>query len=181
MRTLTEGRELKDLCQKRNPVPSSNVGFGYIRISPSDVPSLKYSLDSQKSKLEAWATLHDIVIKRVFVDTCTIDIPHEKRPALTELLKEIFPGETLITLNLNRIIGSTADYLHVYGESDRRQFRFATVQSEIDTGTPMGKFAALMTAAAFELLEDILDEQREERNAAPSFLSDAENPITLHL
>lgn len=162
-RALMEDRLLPyDSSEPQRPVHLSDRAYGYIRISPIDVASRTYSVEAQSIFLREWAIAKKMKLVQIFTDMCTMETPWDKRPALIESLANVSPGDTLVMIDLTRLLGPHINLLHLYKDFNRKKYRFVSARDGFDTHSAFGNFALINMALAFEMLEDVAAAQQEE-------------------
>lgn len=105
--------------------------YGYMRISTNH-----QKFDSQERALLNYGI--DVLFKEQ-------ESGHkEKRPVLSSLLKKLKCGDTLVIFKLDRLARSTKQLLFLLDDFDKKEINFVSIQNNIDTSTPMGKFFLLL-------------------------------------
>lgn len=131
----------------KSPLPSpAGRLLGYARVSTDD-----QSTDAQLSELRAAG--------------CT-EITQEHasgvsraRPALTRLLNNIQPGDTLVVVRLDRLARSVTHLLSIVEELDTKRAHFRSLRDPIDTTTPQGRFSLQVLGAVAELERSLISER----------------------
>ena len=142
---LCQKRELNRSCQKSACrwvlAHSGPVGhkYGYARVSTTDqTPAM------QSDALTAFGC------ERIFSDTASG--ASTTRPALTELLATLLPGDTLCVWRLDRLGRNLPHLIELVNELRGRGVGFASITEQLDTTTANGEFTFHIfgALAAFE-------------------------------
>jgi len=64
----------------------------------------------------------------------------DNRVVLTHVLNKLQPGDTLVIFKLDRLARSTKQLLNILEDFQKNGIQFVSIQNNIDTSTPMGKF-----------------------------------------
>ena len=113
--------------------------IGYIRVSTEEQATNGQSLDAQRAKLEAYASLYDLELVDVVVDA-GISAKSLKRPGLRAVLTQLQRGkvEGLVIAKLDRLTRSVGDWQILidgyFGEKAGKQL--FSVADSIDTPQP---------------------------------------------
>lgn len=115
--------------------------IGYARVSTDD-QSLEHQLDA----LIGAGVDRD----RIYSDKATGR--HTERPGLTEALRALREGDTLVFVKLDRLARSLPDLFRLAAEVERKGVGLRSLGDPIDTTTPAGRltFALLGAFAEFE-------------------------------
>lgn len=122
---------------------------GYARVSTSG-----QILDRQTHALEEAGCL------RVFADK--LSGKSSDRPALTECLDYLRPGDTLVVLSLDRLSRSLQDLIAIVAELRRRGVGFRSLHEALDTTTPGGRLVFHVFAALAEFIRELIVEGTRE-------------------
>ncbi len=101
--------------------------IGYMRISTAH-----QKFDSQEQALKKFG------VNKLYQEQDSGRNPH--RLVLKQVLKKLKKGDTLVIFKLDRLARSTKQLLHLLEDFDKRGIHFVSIQNNIDTSTPMGKF-----------------------------------------
>ncbi|MBP1042612.1 recombinase family protein [Vagococcus sp. BWB3-3] len=120
--------------------------IGYMRVS---TPHQKF--DSQQKALKDYGV--EIVYKE-----------HEsgRKEARTELnnaLSALQPGDTFVIFKLDRLARSTKQLLSILEGFEKQNIHFVSIQNDIDTSTPMGKFFFTVMSAFSEMEAALIRER----------------------
>lgn len=120
--------------------------FGYARVSTQD----------QKLELQLDA-LNKYKCDQIFQEKMSGKI--KERPQLDNLLKVIREGDKVVVYKLDRISRSTKHLIELSELFEKKGVQFVSIQDNIDTSTPMGRFFFRMMASIAELERDIISER----------------------
>lgn len=123
----------------------------YIRVSTEQQVE-GFSLDAQRDALLDYCRKAQVDAHKVYVDACRSGKSIEGRPALRELLEDARSGrfQQVVCLRLNRLSRKLADLLHIVELLDRHAIALHSLTEELQTDTPMGKFALQMAGSVAE-------------------------------
>jgi DNA invertase Pin-like site-specific DNA recombinase len=122
------------------------VIIGYARVSTQD-QNLELQLDALKQ----------YGCEEVYQEKVTGT--KKDRSQLDELIKIIRPGDKVIIYKLDRISRSTKHLIELSEFFERKDIQFVSIQDNIDTSTPMGRFFFRTMASLAELERDIISER----------------------
>ncbi len=117
--------------------------LGYARVSTAD-----QNPDLQHDALKAAGCF------RIFADTASGAL--DERPALSKVLDQLRPGDTLVVWKLDRLGRSLRHLIDTVAELERRDVGFRSLQENIDTTTPGGKLIFHIFGALAEFERDII-------------------------
>ena len=123
--------------------------LGYARVSTVD-----QELALQQDALTAAGCY------RIFTDTASGSL--DSRPALSEVVDQLRPGDTLVVWRLDRLGRSIRHLIDFLAELDRRQVGFRSLTESIDTTSPGGRLVFHVFAALAEFERELI---RERTNA----------------
>ena len=127
--------------------------IGYARVSTSD-----QTLDPQLDALRA-AGCEILFQEKISGKTAD-------RPELQKMRTQLRTGDTVIVWKLDRLGRSLRDLVALVSEFQERGVHFQSIQDQIDTSTPMGKFTFHLFAALAEFERDIISERTKAGLAA---------------
>lgn len=126
--------------------------IGYIRVSTQEQATSGYSLDAQKAKLEAYASLYDIELIDIVVDA-GVSAKSLKREGLQRVLTTLDNGgaDAVLIFKLDRLTRSVKDW-NVLIEKYFTNKALLSVSDQIDTRTAAGRLClnVLMSVAQWE-------------------------------
>ncbi|MBO0440008.1 recombinase family protein [Candidatus Enterococcus ikei] len=120
--------------------------IGYMRVSTH-----QQKFDSQQKALERYGV--DYIYKERESGRKT------SRNELNKVLARLKPGDTLVIFKLDRLSRGTKQLLSLLEEFDRRNIHFVSIQNNIDTTTPMGRFFFTVMGAFAEMEAELIRER----------------------
>ena len=120
--------------------------IGYMRVSTQ-----QQKFDSQQRALEAYGV--DQMFKEYESGR------KEKRSELSKALAALEPGDTFVIFKLDRLARGTKQLLHVLEDFEKRDIKFVSIQNNIDTSTPMGRFFFTIMSAFAEMEAELIRER----------------------
>jgi len=125
---------------------------GYIRVSTQGQVTDGVSLEMQRGKLDAWASLHDAELVAVFADE-GLSGKSAARPGLVAAIAAAKrEGAALVVYSLSRLSRSTIDTLRIAGELEHAGCDLVSLAEQVDTTSPAGRviFRVMAAFAEFE-------------------------------
>lgn len=136
------------------------VAVGYIRVSTDGQVDDGVSLDAQRAKIEAWATLHDEDQVVIFKDAGVSGSSMTQRPGLQEALREVCQRKgILVVYSLSRLARSTKDTLLMSDRLAKAGAELVSLSEKIDTTSASGKMVFRMLAVLAEFERDQISER----------------------
>ena len=134
--------------------------IGYCRVNTEDQAREGVSLENQKSKIQAYATLKDLELVEVIEDA-GISAKNLNRPGIKRVLELAKTGQVqaVIVFKLDRMFRSTVDALETTKLFDKWGVSFHSINETLDTQSPMGRFFFTLTAALAEMERGIVAER----------------------
>lgn len=127
---------------------------GYIRVSSAGQVADGVSLDAQKDKIRAWATINDAELVQIFADE-GISGCRSDRPGLLQAVDYAQQNKAaLIVYSLSRLSRSTRDTLDMAERLDKAGADLVSLSEKIDTTTAAGKMVFRMLAVLNEFERD---------------------------
>jgi site-specific DNA recombinase len=139
---------------------NDKTAIGYARASTRDQADNGHSLDAQRAKIEAYATLHDLELSEVIVDeghsAKSLD-----RPGMAKLLGLIRRRavNVVIIAKLDRITRSVRDLGDLVERFQRSGVEFASVADNIDTTTASGRLVLNVMASVSQWEREAIGER----------------------
>ena len=81
------------------------------------------------------------------------------RPALSKLLRELGPGDTVVVVRLDRLARSVSHLLEVIEDLSAKGAHFRSLRDPIDTSTPQGMFSLQVLGAVAQLERALISER----------------------
>ncbi len=141
----------------------ARTAIGYARVSTRDQAENGHSLDAQRAKIAAYATLHDLELSEVIVDeghsAKSLD-----RPGMAKLLGLIRRRalRVVIIAKLDRITRSVRDLGELVDLFKRSGVEFASVHDNIDTSTAAGRLVLNVMASVSQWEREAIGERTAE-------------------
>lgn len=132
---------------------------GYVRVS-SDAQTENYSIPQQKKAIENYCTAKGWDLIKIYVDG-GFSGANMERPALQELIDNIKLYDLVLVFKLDRLSRKQKDTLTLIDLFESNNCKFASIQENFDTSTPLG-MAMVGILSTFAQLER---EQIKERMA----------------
>lgn len=120
--------------------------IGYMRVSTQ-----QQKFDSQQKALEKYGV--DFIYKECESGRNT------SRSELNNVLARLKSGDTLVIFKLDRLSRGTKQLLNLLEEFDQRNIHFVSIQNNIDTTTPMGRFFFTVMGAFAEMEAELIRER----------------------
>ncbi|ALS35955.1 DNA invertase Pin-like site-specific DNA recombinase [Enterococcus rotai] len=120
--------------------------IGYMRVSTH-----YQKFDSQQQALEEYG-----------VDKIFKEYESGRKSFRNELNKALIilkPGDTFVIFKLDRLARGTKQLLGLLEEFDRRNIHFVSIENNIDTSTPMGRFFFTIMGAFAEMEAELIRER----------------------
>ena len=134
------------------PAPTSTPSVvGYCRVSTEMQAKDGISLDTQRQKIEAWATFNEKPVRGMFVDEGISGKSRAGRPQLIAALDALQPGDTFVVYDLSRFARNTGDSILMLQEIQGKGSDFCSINQKIDTSTPQGRLMFTMLSAFNQL------------------------------
>jgi len=132
--------------------------FGYVRVSTDKQSDAGFSLDAQKAKLEAYASLYDLQVVDLVVETGSAkDL---SRPGLQALIRRLQAGEAqgLVVCKLDRLTRSVADLGRLV-EGVFNKVALLSVAEQIDTRSAAGRLVLNVLASVSQWEREAIGER----------------------
>lgn len=139
-----ENEKVIELLTKKESFMSKVVG--YMRVSTHH-----QKFDSQKKALNTYGV--DMIFKEYESGTKT------ERSQLNKALSLLEPGDTFVIFKLDRLARSTKQLLLIMEEFEAKSIQFVSIQNQIDTSTPMGRFFFTVMGAFAEMEAALIRER----------------------
>lgn len=136
-----------------------NKAIGYIRVSTEGQAVDGVSLDAQRAKIEAWASLNDYTLAAVHVDAGISGKGMDNRPGLQAALNAVGKGDAIVVYSLSRLSRSTRDTMDISDKLSRKGADLVSLSEKIDTTSAAGKMIFRLLAVMSEFERDQLSER----------------------
>lgn len=133
--------------------------IGYIRVSTDKQAHEGVSLDAQKGRIAAWATLNDYALVDVFVDAGISGRKFNNREGLQAALGALKKDMALVVYSMSRLARSTKDAIMISELINKREADLVSLSEKIDTTTAAGKMVFRLMAVMAEFESDIISER----------------------
>jgi len=120
--------------------------IGYARVS-----TIEQNLDLQIDALK------NAGCEKLYEDK--ISSSKQNRPGLTDALKDLRPGDTLVVWKLDRLGRSLRNLIELINDLQNKKIMFSSIQDGIDTSTSIGQFFFDITGAFAELERNLIKER----------------------
>ena len=120
--------------------------YGYARISTGH-----QKFDSQIDALKAYG------VEKIFTETESG--LNEKRPVLSELLRTVKYGDTIVVFKLDRIARGIQHLLKLVDFFTQEEIHFISIENHIDTNTPTGRLLFIIMGAFAEMEATLIRER----------------------
>jgi DNA invertase Pin-like site-specific DNA recombinase len=131
----------------------------YIRVSTEGQAIEGVSLAAQRSKLEAWASLHDAEIVGTFEDA-GISGTRDDRPGLLAAIEAATKAKAaLVVYSLSRLSRSTSHTIQLADRLAKADAHLVSLSEQIDTTSAAGRMVFRMLATLAEFERDLIAER----------------------
>jgi len=131
----------------------------YIRVSTEGQAIEGVSLAAQRSKLEAWASLHDAEIVGTFEDA-GISGTRDDRPGLLAAIDAATKAKAaLVVYSLSRLSRSTAHTIQLADRLAKADAHLVSLSEQIDTTSAAGRMVFRLLATLAEFERDLIAER----------------------
>ena len=122
--------------------------FGYARVSTNE-----QNLEMQLEALKKYG------IDKIYSEKVST---RKNQAQLTELLNQLRPGDTVVVYKLDRISRSTKHLIQLSELFEEKEVNFVSLNDNIDTTNPMGRFFFRVMASISELERDIISQRTKD-------------------
>ena len=130
---------------KRNRTNPGRL-IGYARVSTDEQATEAQEMELRSAGCDQIVQEHGSGASRV-------------RPALSRLLRELGPGDTLVVVRLDRLARSVSHLLEVIEALSAKGAHFRSLRDPIDTSTPQGMFSLQVLGAVAQLERALISER----------------------
>ena len=138
--------------------------LGYVRVSTDEQATSGVSLEVQRAKLEAYASLYDLELVEVIVDA-GVSAKSFQRPGLQRALSLLRKGKAqgLVVAKLDRLTRSMRDLgALVEEELVKGQWTLLSVAEQLDTRTASGRLVLNILGCVVSWERDVIRERTKE-------------------
>lgn len=126
--------------------------IGYVRVSTTEQTEEGVSLDMQRGRIAAYATLHGLAASEVFADEGLSGSRASNRPGLQAALRAVCQCKGVLVVHaLDRLARNTRDAIDIATRIDRAGADLAILDLHLDTSTPVGEFVFTLMAGLGQL------------------------------
>ena len=142
---------------------NESKAIGYIRVSTRDQAESGASLEAQRTKIEAYAVLHDLELVELIEDA-GFSAKSLDRPGMAKLLQLIRARKitTVVVAKLDRITRSVRDLGELIELFQRSGVEFASVADHIDTSTASGRLVLNVMGSVSQWEREAIGERTSE-------------------
>jgi DNA invertase Pin-like site-specific DNA recombinase len=137
--------------------------IGYIRVSTDEQAQSGAGLDAQRAAILSEAIRRGWTIVRIIEDA-GLSGKTMSRPGLEEAITMLRAGEAdiLVAAKLDRISRSALGFLQLAKQSQTEGWQLRVLDADLDTSTPMGRFAIGILALVAELERDLIAQRTKD-------------------
>jgi DNA invertase Pin-like site-specific DNA recombinase len=145
----------------KTPFPKSLNAYGYVRVSTEEQAKEGISLEAQRAKIQAFATVKDLNLIEIVADEGASgkDLNRYGLKRLLDLVKGK-QAEAVVVYKLDRLSRRTRDLLFLTEEVFKHgNTRFFSLTEQIDTETAIGKFFLTLMGAMAQMERELIAER----------------------
>lgn len=133
---------------------------GYIRVSTDGQAESGLSLEAQKAKIEAYASLKDLDLVEIIEDA-GISAKNLKRPGIQKIMELVRKKEidAVVILKLDRMFRNTIDALNTSQLFQKHGVALHSIFESLDTDSAIGNFFFTLLAALGEMERKLIGER----------------------
>ena len=137
--------------------------IGYVRVSTDGQADHGVSLEMQRTKVEAYAGLHDLALVEVICDEGW-SAKSLQRPGVQQMLARVEAGEVaaVVVVKLDRLSRRTRDVLDLVERFERANVALHSIQESLDTKSAIGRFVLRTLASLAEMERDLISERTKD-------------------
>lgn len=140
---------------------NTKKAIGYIRVSTEKQASEGVSLETQASKIQAWADLNDYELVAIYKDEGISGSTMTKRPELQKALKASRKGMALVCYSMSRLSRSVEDTLAISRQLEKSGVDLVSLSEKIDTTGAAGRMIFNMLAVLSQFERDQIAERTQ--------------------
>jgi DNA invertase Pin-like site-specific DNA recombinase len=136
---------------------------GYTRVSTEDQVKEGISLDAQKAKIEAYASINSLELLEIICDEGASGKSLE-REGIVRLLELVDAGEVVavIVYKLDRLSRKTLDTLSLIESFESKDIAFHSISERVDTKSATGRFFLTILSAIAQMERDMIAERTKD-------------------
>lgn len=131
---------------------------GYIRVSTEEQAREGFSLGSQTGKIQAYCTLKDWRLMRLYVDDGFTG-KDDDRPEYQRMMAAMSTWDGVIVIKLDRIHRNLRNFLAMTDTFRAKGKEFVSIYESLDTSTAVGRFVVVIFAALAQLESEQIGER----------------------
>jgi DNA invertase Pin-like site-specific DNA recombinase len=145
-----------------------NIALLYVRVSTSQQAVSGLGQEAQEAALRAAAAIAGYDVEVVVEDGGKSGKALRNRPALRSALDRLGKGEAaaLYVAKMDRLARNTRETLAVADAADKAGWRLVALDTNLDTGTPVGRLVMTVLAAVAEMERERIAERQRDAHAA---------------
>jgi site-specific DNA recombinase len=125
---------------------NSGCAYGYVRVSSTKQVQEGSSLEEQEKKIRAWAELHNMDLRGVYVDKGVSGTFMFQRPEFAKLMTYMDKGDVLVANDLSRVSRNSADTAQLIQMLQKMEAYAVFIKDGMDTSTMMGQSMVQMAS-----------------------------------
>ncbi|MGO9569673.1 MAG: recombinase family protein [Desulfomonilaceae bacterium] len=135
--------------------------IGYVRVSTEEQARGGISLDMQRAKIEAYASLEEMELVEIVEDAGLSGCSIKHRPGLQRVLVMIQQKQVqaVVIYKLDRLARNTLECLEMSRLIDRAKVSLHSITERLDTGSALGRFFFTLVASLAEMERGIISER----------------------
>lgn len=136
------------------------TAFAYIRVSTQMQEVSGLGIDEQLRSIRSHASKENIRIIEVIIETAS-GKSLKSRPKLRSLLSRLDSGEAdkLIVAKVDRLARNLLDLTEMHHSAEKKGWGIVTLDLDVDTSTPGGRFAMQVLGATAELERQMISDR----------------------
>ncbi len=149
------------MARHESSQPAATRTVAYLRVSTDKQADRGVSLDAQRAKVEAYASLYDLDLVAVEVDAGASAKSLSKRPALDRALAALRAGraDALLVVKLDRLTRSVRDLGELVERFQRGGWALMSVSEQVDTRTAAGRLVLNVLASVAQWEREAIGER----------------------
>jgi site-specific DNA recombinase len=134
---------------------------GYTRVSTEEQAKGGVSLDMQRAKITAYASLEELDLVEVVEDAGLSGCSIRHRPGVRRVLHMVREKqvETVIIYKMDRLARNTVEALEIAKLMDARGVALHSITEKLDTQSAIGKFFFTLMASLAEMERNLISER----------------------